>query len=102
MKGDIVKVERLRLKRDELEKAKAELSLSFVDILDKIETSNEELKKFKEELKDLPQYIIDREAKAYHIRKKLNSINKEADFHDELDRAIGFLSYLEEELTEIS
>jgi hypothetical protein len=56
-----------------------------------IKLTKEELKEYKEKLKGYPDFVIEREANLYHIRKKLNMVTTEANLHAQLDQAIAFL-----------
>ncbi len=65
-------------------------------VLAQIGTTKKELEEVREHFKEkgVTDERMDMALEDYNIRKKLNIINKEADLHGELDKAIGFLGSL--------
>lgn len=77
-----------------LNEGKRDLVKSFDSQLENVKATKEELEQFSEQLKDEPKHIQEHIKKHYNIRKILQNVNKEADLHDEIDRAISFLDNL--------
>ena len=76
---------------EELKDGKELLYGTLDTTLGHIEITKEELKELKKQLEQYPDYVVERELRIYHIRKKLGVVMKEKELHDKLDAAIAFL-----------
>ncbi len=63
-------------------------------VLPNCEVKKEELEGLREQMKDASEEKMRYAELEYNVRKQINIINREADLHAELDKAIGFLDKL--------
>lgn len=82
--------------RKEMKKNKKELIETFESkVLPNIQLTKEELENLREQMKDASPERIEHATLEYNVRKKLSIINREADLHEELDKAIEFLGKIQ-------
>lgn len=80
-----------------MKKEKQRLVNTFDEkVLPNVKATKEELEDVRKQFKEqgVSEDRMDMALADYNIRKQLNIINREADLHAELDKAIGFLGSL--------